>query len=302
MSRTELLAPVDLPSLAAALGRATPRSRLIAGGTDLMLQLRADVECPDLLIDLSGLRGLSFVRREPGLIRVGAMTTFAELCANSALAAEAGCLTCAAAQVGSQQIRNVATIGGNVANASACADMLPSLLALDTQVGVLNGAGTVAWRPLRDLLAPAGRTTLKSDEAIVEFSFAPLSRCQRSAFSKIGSRSSVTVAKLSGAIVVTLDETHQTITRATIALGSIAPAAFVDHSVAAILCGRLLNSGDTATLFATACASAVNRSIPTRSTLPYKHHAVLGLADDLWSAIGFGGASAHFDPILRPLE
>ena len=255
-----------------------------------MVQLRTDAEYPDLLIDLSEVRELSFVSHEPDLIRVGAMTTFAELCANSALKAKAACLTQAAAHVGSQQIRNVATIGGNVANASACADTLPALLALDTQVAVLNSVGTVARRPLRDLLKPAGRTTLNSDEAIVEFSFAPLSHHQRSAFSKIGSRSSVTVAKLSAAIVVTLDETHQTITRARIALGSIAPAAFVDDSVAAILCGKPLNS-NTANLFATACASTVGRSIATRSTLLYKRHAIIGLTEDLWSAIGHGGAS-----------
>ena len=301
MPRTELLTPLNLSSLAAALGRATPHSRLIAGGTDLMLQLRAGTERADLLIDLSGLRGLSFVSHEPGLIRVGAMTTFAELCANSALAAAAGCLTRAAAMVGSQQIRNVATIGGNVANASACADTLPALLALDADVGVLNGAGTVVRRPLRDLLAPAGRTTLKSNEAIVEFSFAPLSHHQRSAFGKIGSRSSVTVSKLSAAIVLTLDGAHRTITHARMALGSIAPTAFVDDSVAANLCGQLLNS-DTATLFATACASTLSRSIPARSSSPYKRRAILGLADDLWSEIAIGGASAHFDSILPPLE
>src|SRR5450631_3254226 len=215
MNRPALLAPRDLASLAAALGRATPDSRLIAGGTDLMLRLRTSGVRPDLLIDLSGLREFSFIRKERGLIRIGAMTTFAQMQRNAMLGIHASCLARAAAHVGSVQIRNVATIGGNVANASPCADAIPALLVLDAEAGVLNRAGKVERRPLQ--------TTLGSDEAIVEFWFAPLAEDQRSAFGKIGVRSSVAVARLNAALIVTLDAQRRTITAAKIAFGSIAP-------------------------------------------------------------------------------
>ena len=151
MNRPELLAPRDLAALAAALGRATPDSRLLAGGTDLMLRLRTSVVRPDLLIDLSGLRELSFIRKERGLIRIGAMTTFAQMQRNAMLEIHASCLARAAAHVGSLQIRNVATLGGNVANASPCADAIPALLVLDAQVGApesrrQRGAASAARR------------------------------------------------------------------------------------------------------------------------------------------------------------
>lgn len=284
MNRPELLAPRDLAALAAALARATPDTRLIAGGTDLMLQLRTSAVRPDLLIDLSGMHELSFIRKERSLIRIGAMTTFTQIQRHAMLEIHASCLARAAAQVGSPQIRNVATIGGNVANASPCADAIPALLVLGAQVGVLNPTGNVEQRPLRELLVEADETTLRPDEAIVDFSFVPLSGSQRSTFGKVGARSSVAVAKLSAAMIVKLDETQRTICEAKIAFGSVAPMAFVDDYVAEVLRGKPVNAG-TIELFAAACSSMVSQSIPNRSSLPYKRHAVRGLAHDLWSVI-----------------
>lgn len=286
MNGPELIAPRKLAHLAAALRRATRASRLVAGGTDLMLQQLAGGR-PDLLIDLSGLRELSFIRRERGLIRIGALTTFAEMQRDATLAVHARCLASAAAQVGSAQIRNIATLGGNVANASPCADAMPALLVLDAEVGIMNPSGNVERRALRDLVAAAGKTHLQADQAIVDFSFAPLAQGERSAFGKVGVRSSVAVAKLNAALVVTLERTRPRISEAKIAFGSIAPAAFVDEGVAAVLRGRPLASA-TLEAFAAACSSMVSRSIPERGSLPYKRHAVRGLAHDLWSGIQDG--------------
>ena len=286
MNRPELLAPRDLAGLAAALGHATADSRLIAGGTDLTLQLRTSGVRPDLLIALSGLRELSFIRLEHGLIRIGAMTTFAQIERDEMLGIHAGCLARAAAHVGSLQIRNVATIGGNAANASPCADAMPALLVLAATVGILHRDGTVERRPLQDLLAGAGKTTLGSDEAIIDFSFAPLSEAERSTFGKVGARSSVAVAKLNAALIVKLDATRRIVAEAEIAFGSVAPTAFLDERVAAVLVGKPIKGG-TSESFAQACASMVSRSIPDRSSRPYKQHAVRGLADDLWNAVRF---------------
>lgn len=286
MNGPEFIAPRNLANLAAALRCATPESRLVAGGTDLMLRLLAAGR-PDLLIDVSGLRELSFIRQERGLIRIGALATFAEIERDAMLAVHARCLASAAAHVGSVQIRNMATLGGNVANASPCADAIPALLVLDAEVGIMNPSGNVERRALRDLLAAAGKTTLQPDEAIVDFSFAPLAGTERSAFGKIGARSSVAVAKLSAALIVKLDRTRRRISEAKIAFGSIAPAAFVDEGVAAVLRGQPVE-GATLEAFAAACSSMVSRSIPERSSLPYKRHAVRGLAHDLWSEIQGG--------------
>jgi CO/xanthine dehydrogenase FAD-binding subunit len=284
MIAPERLAPRDVAALAAALSRATPRTRLVAGATDLALELRAAGERPDLLVDLSGLRDLAFIRRDGERIRVGALTTFAQLQHDPMISAGARCLASAASRVGSAQIRNVATIGGNVAHASPCADSIPALLALGADVGILGADGAVVRRDLRELLDPAAGARLRTGEAIVDFSFPSLGTLQRSAFAKVGARTSVAVAKLNAALVITLDAARRSVLEARVAFGSVAPTAHVSEAVGAALRGRTLD-GHAAAAFADACAALVAAAIPDRSSMPYKMQAIRGLADDLWSSL-----------------
>jgi CO/xanthine dehydrogenase FAD-binding subunit len=277
--------PGGLQELTAALGRATPSSRLLAGGTDLMRSMHQDHWEPDLLIDLSGVRELDFVRLEDGTLRVGSMTTFAELQADPLVRRHARCLAEAAAQVGSAQIRNVATVGGNIANASPCADSVTALVALDADVRTIDGGGRSTTRPLAQILAGSGRTSLAPDEAITEVSFAALGADQRTTFAKIGSRSTVTVARLSMALVVTYDAGAGTLSGTKVALGAVGEAAFRDARLEELLEGRPADE-ESARLFAEGCMDAVRRSIPGRYSLPYKQHAVVGLAFDAWNALG----------------
>ena len=285
MLNAEVLMPGGLQELTAALGRATPSSRLLAGGTDLMRSMHQDHWEPDLLIDLSGVRELDFVRLEDGTLRVGSMTTFAELQADPLVRRHARCLAEAAARVGSAQIRNVATVGGNIANASPCADSVTALVALDADVRTIDGAGRSATRPLAQILAGSGRTSLTPDEAITEVSFAALGADQRTTFAKIGSRSTVPVARLSMALVVTYDAGAGTVSEARVALGAVGEAAFRDARLEELLEGRPADE-ESARLFAAGCMDAVRRSIPGRYSLPYKQHAVVGLAYDAWNALG----------------
>jgi len=284
MLNAEVLMPGGLQELTAALQRATPSSRLLAGGTDLMRSMHQDHWEPDLLIDLSGVRELDYVRLEDGMLRIGSMATFTELQADPLVRRHARCLAEAAAQVGSAQIRNVATVGGNVANASPCADSVTALVALGADVRTLDGGGRSATRPLAQILVGAGRTSLAPDEAITEISFAALGADQRTTFAKIGSRSTVTVARLSMALVLTYHADAGTMSEAKVALGAVGDAAFRDTRLEELLEGRPADE-ESARLFADGCRDAVRRSIPGRYSLPYKQHAVLGLAYDAWNAL-----------------
>jgi len=285
VSLPRLLVPRDRAELAQALRGATPDSRMVAGGTDLMLELRASARRPDLLIDLSRLRELSFIRREEGgRIRIGALTTFAAMQRDAVLAGGAACLAQAAGRVGSPQIRNVATLGGNVAHASACADAIPALLALAADAGVMDADGSVRRQPVQDVVSMTGGTRLRPDQAILDFSFAALHERQPSAFGKVGVRTSVAVARLNAAIVLTLEQGGDRIVDARVAFGSIAPTALLGASVAASLPGRSLRD-DAGAELAEACAALVAAAIPARGSLPYKQTAVRGLALDLWAAL-----------------
>ena len=285
MPNAELLTPGGMQELTAALKRATPGSRLLAGGTDLMRSMHHDHWEPDLLIDLSGVRELDYVRLEDGALRVGALTTFAALQADQLVRRHGLCLAEAAAQVGSAQIRNVATVGGNIANASPCADSVTALVALGADVRTIDGSGRSVVRPLAEILVGSGRTSLAADEAITEVSFAALTADQRTTFAKIGSRSTVTVARLSMALVVRYEAGAGTLSGARVALGAVGEAAFRDARLEELLEGRPANN-QSARLFAAGCTDAVRRAIPGRYSLPYKQHAVVGLAYDAWNALG----------------
>jgi CO/xanthine dehydrogenase FAD-binding subunit len=279
------LAPSSLSELVDALYQMTPDSRLIAGGTDLVRQMNEGFFVPDLFVDLSGVRELREIHQEAGRLHVGATATFTQIERSSSVRQSANCLAEAACQVGSRQIRNIATIGGNVANASPCGDALPALLALCADAWLIDGSGTTSRRPLADLLAEAGRTTLRHDEVITDLVFPALSPDELSAFTKIGSRSTVSVARLSMAIVLRYDVARNRISKARVALGAVGETAFRDELLEQFLEGRPAN-GMTAAGLAQECSAAVRRSIPGRYSLPYKESAARALAYNVWTGLG----------------
>lgn len=284
MVQTQVLTPATLDELVAALAQATPRTRLLAGGTDLVRELRRPGHEPDVLVDLTGLVELAHVRLDAGTLRVGALTTFTQLQWHPLVREHALCLSLAAAQVGSTQIRNAGTIGGNVANASACADGATALTALGAEVVTIDGVGETRSRPIGEVLLGANRTGLRHDEAIIEYAFPALGPEHRSAFAKIGSRTAVSVARLSAALVVRFDTATGVLADVRVALGAVGERAFRAPELERRLVGRSADD-ESARLFAEGCVAAVQTSIPGRYSLPYKQHAAVGLAYDAWNML-----------------
>ena len=255
MSQVELRTPTRLEDLPAALARMTARSRLLAGGTDLVTAIRREECRPDLLVDLSAVPELTLVRHDDGVLRVGAMATFAQLQAEPVVRQKAACLAEAASQVGSVQIRNIATVGGNVANASPCGDAIPALMALEAHVTVLDADGQRSSRSIRDVVVGPRVTSLLPGEAIIDFALTPLDAEEHSAFAKIGSRSTASVARLSVALVVRHDPATGLLSESRVALGAVGETPFRDAVVEESLDGRRADER-TAREFAEACAGA----------------------------------------------
>jgi CO/xanthine dehydrogenase FAD-binding subunit len=281
---TDVLTPASLEELGGALAGATPQTRLLAGGTDLVRALRRPGSEPDLLIDLTGIAELAAVRLDGETLRVGALATFTKLQWDPLVREHALCLSLASAQVGSAQIRNAGTIGGNVANASPCADGATALTALGAEVTTVGGAGETRTRPIGEVVLGPNRTSLAHDEAITEFSFPALGPEHRSAFAKIGSRTAVSVARLSAALVVRFDASSGTIGDARVALGAVGEVAFRVPRLEEFLESRPADE-ETARIFAEGCVAAVQESIAGRYSLPYKQHAAVGLAYDAWNML-----------------
>jgi CO/xanthine dehydrogenase FAD-binding subunit len=284
---TEVLTPSTRDELVAALAQATPQTRLLAGGTDLVRALRRPGGEPDVLIDLTGLSEFALVRLDGETLRVGALATFTQVQWDPLVREHALCLSLAAAQVGSAQIRNAGTLGGNVANASPCADGVTALTAFGAEVVTVDGAGVERRRPITEVVLGPNRTSLAHDEAIVEFAFPALGPEHRAGFSKIGSRTAVSVARLSCALVVRFDAAQGTLAAVQVALGAVGEAAFRVPLLEQALEGRPADE-ETARLFAGGCVAAVQESIPGRYSLPYKQHAAVGLAYDAWNMLTLG--------------
>ena len=173
----------------------------------------------------------------------------------------AGCLAEAAATVGSVQIRNVVTIGGSVANDSPCGDVLPALLVLGSTATVLDEAGVTRRRPVAELLGGSGQTRLSCGEVITELEFPALGPAERSAFARVASRSTVSVAKLSLAIIVAYAALDGRLRDARVALGAVGRAASRDDTLERVLEGRRADS-TTSALFAAECTAACTARYP----------------------------------------
>lgn len=164
MRRFELAVPGSVKECLRALG---PEAKVVAGGTDLVPQMKIGLLHPRLVVDLSGIAELRALSVD-GSLRVGAAVTARELELHPRVRAAYASLAESAALVGSVQIRNLATLGGNVCNAAPSADMAPPLLALGAEA-VIAGPRGERRVPMETFFQGVRRTALGADELLVEF-------------------------------------------------------------------------------------------------------------------------------------
>jgi CO/xanthine dehydrogenase FAD-binding subunit len=283
--RPRLLTPANLVELTDALGAMTAQSRFLAGGTDLVRSMQQDRWTPDLIVDLGDLAGLHGIRTTTDALCIGAATTFTDIASHPLVLRHATCLARAAAVVGSVQTRNMATIGGNIGNASPCGDSLAPLLALEARGVVLDSGGATCERPVAEILAGPGHTTLRHDEIITELVLPLLGDDWRSTYAKLGSRTMVSVARVGMAVVVRLDAAAETIVEARVGIGALGRTAFRAEGLEQVLTGSRINQS-TRDAFVAACPDVARQSIPGRYSLPYKQEAIRGVAWDAWESLG----------------
>lgn len=179
-------------------------ARPIAGGTDLIPLMReVEVEV-EHLIDLSLIEELRYIHKEEGYISIGATTTLSDLTESEIVASRAQALWEAAMSMGSNQIRNRGTIGGNLCNASPAADLGPPLLALEAEVEIRSREGA-RWISVEEVFAGPKVNSLAGDELLVEVRFRAPPKGSGSAFLKIGRRGGMTLALVNAAAYIELE-------------------------------------------------------------------------------------------------
>ncbi|MEN6414448.1 MAG: FAD binding domain-containing protein, partial [Veillonellales bacterium] len=183
---------------AVGLASSNPGYSWIAGGTDFMVKLRLKRIEPSITIDIGRLEELRQIRLEKETLYIGAAVTHTELTTSPLIGQYAPALKEAAGMVGSPQIRNRGTVGGNICNASPAADTVPALLAYGAKVLICGKTGQRRLE-LADFCTGPGRTILKSGEFLREIYF-PVQRLrQGSSFQKLGKRKALAISVVNAA-------------------------------------------------------------------------------------------------------
>ncbi len=196
------------------------RAKLIAGGTDLLVQMKNGLITPERVISLSNVRELSVIERGEGQLRIGALVRHATLEHTSFVSENAEILTDAARKVGSPQIRNLGTVGGNVCNASPAADTAPALLVLESDVVLVSQRGERRIS-LESFFTGGGSTALEHDELLKEILIPEVPLGSVWAYIKHGIRKCMTLSIAATAVLLTIDS-NRICQRARVALGAVA--------------------------------------------------------------------------------
>ena len=238
----------------------------LAGGTDLMVQLEADVvEPPAAVLDLWRLDDLRGVGYDGYDVSIGALTTFTELCKSPVIRARLPALEEAAATVGAAQIQNRGTIGGNICNASPAGDSLPVLLAIDATFDLGSAAGERTV-PAHEFWTGYRQTALRDDELLLRIRF-PVERARHTRFRKVGTRAAQAISKVVMALSYRDDGSSWSDVR--VALGSVAATTIRAHETEAVLEGHTPTE-PVADEAAATLASEIQPIDDVRSTADYR--------------------------------
>jgi len=231
--------PTRLDDALALLARDPARTRLLAGGTDLVLEIERKLCAPHTVIDLSRIAELGGIRLEDGIIHLGPLVTHAQVAADRMLVERAFPLARACWEVGAPQVRNRGTVGGNLVTASPANDTITPLRALDATVTLrsLRGERVLA---LGDFHLGVRRTAMAPDEVLVDIAFPALTGGERGTFLKLGLRRSQAISVVNVAVVLGFD--GDTIRTARIGFGSVAPTIVRALAAEQFLEGRTLSA------------------------------------------------------------
>jgi CO/xanthine dehydrogenase FAD-binding subunit len=245
------------------LARYDGQAQLIAGGTDLIIELQEGKHSVDCLVDVTRIPGLDRIEQKDGWIVLGANVTFRQIKDDPMLQRQARVLSEAAATVGALQIQTVATLAGNVVSALPAADGCVALIALDAQAEIADAQGR-AWRPVGELFLGPGKSAVDPRRQMLTAIRFPIATGRHgSAWERIGRRRALVLPILNCGIGVVLDAEGRNLQQARIGLGPVAPVPFRARETEAFLANRPA----TDETFAEAAEIAAGEAHPRTSLL-----------------------------------
>lgn len=246
-------------------------AKIIAGGTDIVIALRNEKINPKVLIDISSIDELKSIKDEGEFIKIGAGVTFTKIVESSLFQKNLWGLYKACRLVGSPQIRNKGTIGGNIANGSSAADSIPPLICLGSTITLAskNGKRKVL---LEEYYKDKANYGMKEDELLVSIDFKKPTENRVLSFAKLGLRKALAISRISIATFLELDKKGQ-VTTIRVASGSLGKYPMRELEVEEFLCGKKLNER-TIDEAIKVVQQSMDERLKGRSTLPYKRVAV----------------------------
>jgi len=232
-------APETVERAAALLAESTGEARVLAGGTDLLVQMRADVVEPALIVDIKRIAETRAIVEDRGGWRIGAAVTGAELKEHPRLKQGWPGVVEAANLIGSTQVQGRATLGGNLCNGSPAADSVPALIAAGA-VATLAGPQGRRELPVEDVMLGPRKLALGKGEIVVSFRLPARLPRSSDAYLRFIPRTEMDIAVVGAAVSLTVDEAG-TITAARVSLGAVAPRVLLVREAAAAIVGSRLD-------------------------------------------------------------
>lgn len=220
MKEFEYFIPKNLNELFDILKVLGKNKKFLAGGTDLLVRIKDNLIKEDNIIDIKSINELKGITENEDKIEIGSLTTFTEIIESDLLNRHSLLLIEAVKKIGSPQIRNKGTIGGNICNASPAGDTIPPLFCLDAKL-FLESATGVKTVDIEDFFIGPGKTILKDDEILTKIVIKKMDEDEYGFFNKLGQRNALTIAISSSCIKI--KKLNGKIDDIKISLGSVAP-------------------------------------------------------------------------------
>ena len=263
----EYKAPGSIDEAVTLLAQASSSAQILAGGTDLLVQIRAGFTKPSLVVDVKNIPELQTISLDDDGVRIGAAVSGAELGENDAVKAAWPGLVEATELIGSTQIQGRASLGGNLCNASPAADTVPALVAASA-ICLIAGPDGQREAPVEQIVTGPGQTSLKNGEFVVQFQLPKKLPRSADAYLRFIPRTEMDIAVVGAGVNLTLDEKgicHQ----ARVTLGAVAPTVLLVEAGAKALIGSKLDDAALDKLGAAASA-ACNPIDDTRGTVEFR--------------------------------
>ncbi len=249
--------------------------RVLAGGTDLLVQMKMDMIAPDLLVDIKKIDGLGDITPEDGGWRIGAAVSGAEMGEHDGLRADWPGVVEAAELIGSTQVQGRATIAGNLCNASPAADSVPAMVAAGAMARIAGPDGRRDC-PVQDIPVGPGKTSLLRGEFITSIFLPARPNGAADAYLRFIPRTEMDIAVCSAGVNLALNESG-TCTSARVALGAVAATVLLVDAAAQALIGSRLDQAALDAL-AAACSAAAAPIDDKRGTIEFRQDVVGVLA------------------------